>query len=56
METVTRMASAFLGVDDRPGTLEKGNWASIISWSSDPFDPASHPLAVDAEGQPEFEE
>ena len=56
LETVTRKAAAFLGVGDRLGTLEKGKWASFIAWSGDPFDIASRPLSVYAEGRPVFEE
>ena len=53
---MTRKAAAFLGVGDRLGTLEKGKWASFIAWGGDPFDIASRPLSVYAEGRPVFEE
>lgn len=56
LETLTRKAAAFLGLDDRLGTLDRGKWASFICWSGDPFDLASRPLAVYAEGQPVFQE
>ena len=56
LETVTRKAAAFLGVDDRLGTLETGKRASFIAWNGDPFDLASRPLAVYAEGQRVFED
>ena len=54
LETLTRKAATFLGVDDRLGTLEKGKWASFVCWNGDPFDLAHYPLAVYAEGQPVF--
>ena len=56
LETLTRKAATFLGVDDRLGTLEKGKWASFVCWNGDPFDLAHYPLAVYAEGQPVFKE
>ncbi len=50
LETVTRINAALVGVDDRLGTLERGKWASFVGWNGDPFDLASHPVAVYAEG------
>ncbi len=56
LETLTRKAAVFLGIDDRLGTLARGKWASFTCWSGDPFDIASRPLAVYAEGRPVFQE
>jgi len=56
LETVTRKNAALLGIADRVGTLEKGKWASFVCWTGDPFDIASRPTAVYAEGQAAFRE
>jgi imidazolonepropionase-like amidohydrolase len=51
LELVTRKNAEILGIDDRLGTLEPGKWASFICWNGDPFDLASYPTAVYAEGR-----
>jgi imidazolonepropionase-like amidohydrolase len=51
IELVSRKNARILGIDDRLGILEKGKWASFICWSGDPFDLASYPAAVYAEGE-----
>ncbi len=56
LETVTRRNAALLGIADRLGTLAKDKWASFICWDGDPFDIASRPTAVYAEGQAVFRE
>jgi imidazolonepropionase-like amidohydrolase len=51
LELVTRRNADILEVPEILGTLEKGKWASFICWNGDPFDLASHPVAVFGEGQ-----
>ena len=51
LELVTRRNADILEVPEILGTLEKGKWASFICWNGDPFDLASHPVAVYGEGQ-----
>jgi len=47
---ITRDNAKILGIDDRVGTLEPKKWASLVCWNGDPFDLASHPVAVFGEG------
>lgn len=51
LAAVTRKNAEILGIDDRLGTLQKGKWASFVCWNGDPFDIASRPTAVYAEGE-----
>lgn len=51
LEAVTRKNAEILGLADRLGTLERGKWASFVCWNGDPFDIASRPTAVYAEGE-----
>ncbi len=50
VEYITRKPAEFLGIGDRLGTLAKGEWASFVCWSGDPFDIASYTVAVYMEG------
>ncbi|UCF91492.1 MAG: amidohydrolase family protein [Desulfobacterales bacterium] len=54
IELISRKNAQILGIDDRLGTLESGKWASFIGWNGDPFDLASYPVAVYAEGSVVF--
>lgn len=51
IELVSRQNAAFLGIDDRVGTLRKGCWASFVCWNGDPFDWTRFPVAVYGEGR-----
>ncbi len=51
LEIITRRNAAVLKIGDRLGTLEAGKWASFVCWNGDPFDLASYPTAVFAEGE-----
>lgn len=51
IELISRRNAEILGLDDRLGTLDKGKWASFVCWNGDPFDMASHPVAVFGEGE-----
>ncbi len=48
---LSRKNAEILGVQDFLGTLTRGKWASFVCWNGDPFDMASHPVAVYAEGK-----
>ena len=51
VELITRTNAEILGIDRFLGTLDRGKWASFLCWNGDPFDLASHPVAVYGEGQ-----
>lgn len=51
VELITRVNAELLGIERLLGTLERGKWASFICWNGDPFDLASHPVAVYGEGE-----
>jgi imidazolonepropionase-like amidohydrolase len=48
---ITLDNAAIIGLDDILGSLEKGKLASFACWDGDPFDLASKPVAVYAEGR-----
>jgi len=50
IEIVTRRNAEILGAGKFLGTLERGKWASFVAWNGDPFELASHPVAVWGEG------
>jgi imidazolonepropionase-like amidohydrolase len=50
IELVSRKNAEIIGIGDILGTLQKGNWASFICWTGDPFDLVNYPLAVYGEG------
>ncbi|MCX7590728.1 MAG: amidohydrolase family protein [Kiritimatiellae bacterium] len=56
IETITRVNAEILGIADRVGVLAKDRWASFVCWNGDPFDLASRPIAVYAEGLPVYSE
>ena len=51
---ITSENADIAGVSDILGTLSKGKWASFICWNGDPFDLASYPEKVYAEGREVF--
>jgi imidazolonepropionase-like amidohydrolase len=51
LEIITRSNAELLGVDDVLGTLDPMKWASFVCWNGDPFNMASYPVAVYAEGE-----
>ncbi len=51
IELITRANAEILGIQKILGTLEPGKWASMVCWNGDPFDLASYPVAVYAEGE-----
>lgn len=51
VELLTRVNAWLVGLDKILGTLQKGKWASFVCWNGDPFDLASRPAAVYAEGK-----
>jgi imidazolonepropionase-like amidohydrolase len=50
LEIITRKNAEILGIDTFLGTLTRGKWASFVCWNGDPYDLASHPVAVYGEG------
>lgn len=54
IELITRKNAKILGVDRVVGTLAAGRWASFVCFNGDPFDLASYPTRVYAEGEPIF--
>ncbi len=51
LELITRVNADILGIGRFLGTLDRGKWASFLCWNGDPFDLATHPIAVYGEGQ-----
>jgi imidazolonepropionase-like amidohydrolase len=51
IELISRRNAEIIGLSSILGTLEEGKWASFICWNGDPFDLASFPQTVFAEGE-----
>ncbi len=51
IEIITRQNARIAGLTDHLGELSSGKWASFLCWNGDPFDLASYPIAVVAEGK-----
>ncbi len=48
---ITSRNAKILGVGDILGSITPGKWASLVVWTGDPFDMASYPKWVFAEGK-----